>query len=51
MQLESSLILLWIDEEAGNVDEIKADGQEEWLLPLSLKDQCHARLVVIPQIN
>jgi len=38
MQLEASFVLVWIDEEAGNVDEVKSYGEEEWLLALGLED-------------
>lgn len=51
MQLKACLVLLWVDQEAGNVDEVEADSEEERLLALRLEDECDARLIIVSQVD
>ena len=51
MHLKTRLELLRVDQEAGDVDEVEPNCQEECLLPLSLEYQGHAGLVVVPEID
>lgn len=48
---QSSFELLRVDQEAGDMDEVKPNCQEEALLALSLEHELDTRLAVVPQTN
>ena len=51
VHLKTRLELLRIDQEAGDVDEIEPNCQEERLLALCLEYEGHTGLVVVPEID
>ena len=51
MHLEACFVLVRIYQETCDMDQIYANGQEQWLLSLGLENQSHTRLVIISQVD
>ena len=51
MHLKTCLELLRVDQEAGDVDEVEPNCQEERLLALRLEYQSNTGLIVVPEID